>query len=191
MGYSLPEVLEMSPERRAQVEESAGGKPTDLFDAADWKRVTGGQIYDYLATELSEGQPPSNYRRHHRMASAGRGQASDLLRAAGVPGLVQGRDEPWRSTGKNTHNFAVFDDKRIQTVAKFAKEPPFYSAVERHVQNLPLKAAAPDQWKATLSNAPGVKREELEWTRDQRLAGPPVPQGREGPQGQGRGVPAG
>lgn len=48
--------------------------------------------------------------------------------------------------------------------ASFQKDPIFYSAVERHVAQSPMKAAPAAQWKATLANAPGIKREELEWT---------------------------
>lgn len=51
-----------------------------------------------------------------------------------------------------------------QDSLKFSKPPVFYSALERHIDNSTLKAATPEQWKATIKNAPGLKKEEIEWT---------------------------
>jgi len=41
---------------------------------------------------------------------------------------------------------------------------PFYSAVEHTVKNIPQGKMTGDQWLGTLSNKPGVKPEELDWT---------------------------
>ena len=41
--------------------------------------------------------------------------------------------------------------------------PPFYSAVDRTIQNAKQEKATPDQWLGMLRNAPGVKPEEMEW----------------------------
>jgi hypothetical protein len=41
--------------------------------------------------------------------------------------------------------------------------PIFYSAVERLVDQAPMRAASPGQWRATLKNAPGIKQDELNW----------------------------
>lgn len=48
--------------------------------------------------------------------------------------------------------------------ARFQRQAVFYSALERHVANSPMKAAPAAQWKATIANATGIKKEELEWT---------------------------
>ena len=42
-------------------------------------------------------------------------------------------------------------------------EPPFYSAVDRTIQNAKQEKATPDQWLGMLRNAPGVKPEEMQW----------------------------
>lgn len=45
-----------------------------------------------------------------------------------------------------------------------AVEPPFYSALERAMEEIKTKAATPTQWRQTIENAKGVKREEIEWS---------------------------
>jgi len=50
----------------------------------------------------------------------------------------------------------------IEAVAKTA--PTFYSAVEHNVNAIPQAKMTGDQWLGTLSNKPGVKGEELDWT---------------------------
>lgn len=42
-------------------------------------------------------------------------------------------------------------------------QPPFYSTVERVVSESSTARASGSQWLATISKAPGVKREELDW----------------------------
>ncbi len=42
--------------------------------------------------------------------------------------------------------------------------PPFYSAVEAAVRDAPQAAMSPEQWRGYLTNRPGVKKEELDWT---------------------------
>lgn len=42
------------------------------------------------------------------------------------------------------------------------EQPPFYSQVKRIVEEKGPNSASPEQWSATLRNAPGVKAEELE-----------------------------
>jgi hypothetical protein len=42
--------------------------------------------------------------------------------------------------------------------------PTFYSALERFVSQSQTKRASAEQWKATISKAPGIKAEEIEWT---------------------------
>jgi hypothetical protein len=49
-------------------------------------------------------------------------------------------------------------------IAAVAKSNPFYSAVEHAVNNISQPKMNADQWLGTLSNKPGVKLEELEWT---------------------------
>ena len=50
----------------------------------------------------------------------------------------------------------------IEAMAKSAN--PFYSAVEHTVKNIPQGKMTGDQWLGTLSNKPGVKPEEMDWT---------------------------
>lgn len=84
--------------------------------------------------------------RSARQAAAARGET---LRA-GVP-----QEEPGGLFGPTEPE---------QNEIKFNRERVFYSAAERAIEREPTKAATPDQWKATLDNASGVKKEELDWT---------------------------
>lgn len=51
------------------------------------------------------------------------------------------------------------DDRRY-----YQSGNPFYSALTQTVRDSKTKAASADQWWATISKTPGVKKEELEWT---------------------------
>lgn len=46
----------------------------------------------------------------------------------------------------------------------YEREVPLYSAAARAIERSTTKSATPAQWKATLENAQGVKKEELDWT---------------------------
>ena len=50
--------------------------------------------------------------------------------------------------------------------AKAASEvgPVFYSGLERAVDNIKFNKSIPSQWLGTIKNAPGVKKDELEWS---------------------------
>lgn len=50
----------------------------------------------------------------------------------------------------------------IEAAAKTAS--PFYSAVEHTINNIPQTKMTGDQWLGTITNKPGVKGEELDWT---------------------------
>lgn len=48
--------------------------------------------------------------------------------------------------------------------SEIAQAPRFYSALEDAVKDAKIKVGSPQQWFGTLSNNPGVKPSELEWT---------------------------
>lgn len=117
---------------------------------------------------------------HEWLSAAGRGAegepdqtfpVSAAGRAAGTEPAAQEGDLEHRARagggGEDAREGAAPDElsgRPILHLPKFQKAPVFYSAVERHVANSPLKAAPPEQWKATLKNAPGIKQEEMAWT---------------------------
>jgi hypothetical protein len=55
-----------------------------------------------------------------------------------------------------------------EVAAARAAEPkrsdPFYSALEQAVQDAKIKVGSPQQWMGTLSNNPGIKPSEIEWS---------------------------
>ena len=51
-----------------------------------------------------------------------------------------------------------------KTYRSVEKAPTFYSAVEHNVNAIPQSKMTGEQWLGTLSNKPGVKGEELDWT---------------------------
>lgn len=64
--------------------------------------------------------------------------------------------------------FAAFDPDYSESAnllasARLDGRPHFYSAVERTIEAAQTQRAPGAQWWATISKAPGVKREELEW----------------------------
>jgi hypothetical protein len=46
-----------------------------------------------------------------------------------------------------------------------ARQPVFYSALNEAIRTHPMKEASPDQWLGTIKNLPGVKAEELQWSK--------------------------
>jgi hypothetical protein len=46
----------------------------------------------------------------------------------------------------------------------FARAPAFYSDLSRQVDAVKTESAAPAQWKATIANLKGVKKDEIEWS---------------------------
>lgn len=55
-------------------------------------------------------------------------------------------------------------DGSILPSAMTPSAQPFYSGLARAVSSLKQEKASPEQWAATISRLPGVKKEELEWT---------------------------
>jgi hypothetical protein len=62
-------------------------------------------------------------------------------------------------------------DLKVAPLAAWAEEyrqsdakPIFYSELERAIEKTTQAKASPEQWLATLSKTPGVKKEEIEWT---------------------------
>lgn len=86
------------------------------------------------------------------------------------PSPPEGYSEPATSTGSGGEGEAQAASEAAalatpnRSALKFAREGVFYSAAQRAIDNNSTKAATPDQWKATLDNASGVKKEELDWT---------------------------
>jgi len=58
----------------------------------------------------------------------------------------------------------LFADSSKEAAALQANKPTFYSAVEHNVNAIPQAKMTGEQWLGTLSNKPGVKGEELDWT---------------------------
>lgn len=58
----------------------------------------------------------------------------------------------------------LFADSSKEGAAIQANKPTFYSAVEHNLNTIPQSKMTGDQWLGTLSNKPGVKGEELDWT---------------------------
>ena len=59
---------------------------------------------------------------------------------------------------------ALKADSSKEGAALQANKPTFYSAVEHNVNAIPQSKMTGDQWLGTLSNKPGVKPEEMQWT---------------------------
>lgn len=49
-------------------------------------------------------------------------------------------------------------------LAQAERGPRFYSELQRQVEGLKQEAASPEQWKGTVKNLKGVKREEVKWS---------------------------
>jgi hypothetical protein len=98
---------------------------------------------------------PEEYNALNGLAKKNGGYYSSFRGRGAIPGF-QFKSEAQRD--------AFLRDAGDVSDAKFAKAPVFYSALERHIDASTLKAATPEQWKATIRNAPGLKKEELEWT---------------------------
>jgi hypothetical protein len=60
----------------------------------------------------------------------------------------------------------IFDPQKVRLAQEYnqSENPIFYSELERAVENSSQAKASPQQWLATLSKTPGVKKEEIEWT---------------------------
>lgn len=99
-------------------------------------------------------------------------QIAGALKASGPAAVTDGGNAgvAHNDTVADTSTASTFDpaDPRIlyQSEAELAKAKPelFYSAAERFVAEKGPGKASPQQWANTLKNAPGVKKEELEWS---------------------------
>jgi hypothetical protein len=93
------------------------------------------------------------------------------LKAAGFDGAIHG------GFGENDGEteYRVFDEAQIKSAFNrgtfdagdpriLFQSDPFYSALQRAVEQSPLTKAPAAQWMATLSKTPGVKKEEIEIT---------------------------
>lgn len=65
---------------------------------------------------------------------------------------------------KSVFNGGAFDPADPRILYQSADSPIYFSALGRAVGNSNTTRASADQWLATINNAPGVKREEVEWS---------------------------
>lgn len=74
-----------------------------------------------------------------------------------------GADQPLR--GGDEAPGGLFDTEARNQRELFQRDPaaPFYSAVDRAVENTKLEKGTPEQWLGTIRNTAGVKAEEMEW----------------------------
>ena len=72
-------------------------------------------------------------------------------------------DQPLR--GGDQAPGGLFDEDARNQRELFQRDPagPFYSAVEKAVDNVKLEKGSPEQWLGTIRNATGVKPEEMQW----------------------------
>lgn len=85
-----------------------------------------------------------------------------FLATAEEMGLPEIRTEIDRLRRYQEEAFGVRDQDPEEDMP-FWSRSPFYSAVERFVAQSTTQRASGSQWWATISKAPGVKREELDW----------------------------
>jgi hypothetical protein len=89
-------------------------------------------------------------------------------------GEAPGNQDTASKAGPDTEGYAQNVGEKVDEINLAVREiggelhqsenPIFYSELERAVENSSQAKASPQQWLATLSKTPGVKKEEIEWT---------------------------
>jgi Fe2+ transport system protein FeoA len=158
---SLPEGWESEPHVPEAYREPAAGPELPGEDGSAAPANAGRQLTtermnlggETVDQGVMPGMEPSA-----RQAAAARDGPLRARAPQEEPGGIFAQAEP--------NPFAMFDPDHDPNKPMFqrAGSPVFYSAAERVVDQSPMKAAPPEQWKATLKNAAGVKREELDWS---------------------------
>jgi len=146
-------------------------RPALKYEGKVYKAPTGGQHLDALPPEVRNtymrqalnGDDISNFDfgfMNHKGQFLNREAALDYA-------VEQGLVDPAtaRQGALTTDNLLMSDTSQPgAAVAGLARAEPFYSAVERSVQNAPQPKMQGEQWANWLKNQPGVKPDELEWT---------------------------
>lgn len=146
-------------------------RPALKYEGKIYKAPMGGQHLDALPLEVRNtymrqalnGDDISNFDfgfMNHKGQFLNREAALDYA-------VEQGLVDPAtaRQGALTTDNLLMSDTSQPgAAVAGLARAEPFYSAVERSVQNAPQAKMQGEQWANWLKNQPGVKPDELEWT---------------------------
>ena len=107
--------------------------------------------------------------------TAGREALAPSAAAAKAAGI----EVPERAAASPVATLASDTAKPGAAAAVAEHAPPFYSALERQVAEVPQETMTGKQWLSTLQNRGGVKSEELDWTGARKLleenADKPVP----------------
>lgn len=170
-GYVLPDgrMLDFSEEgggggrtedhRAVERLDGINGSRADAM--VDFMNRTGAIRVDFSSGMFETQRPPTDKQIRTAVRAAREADRPLMLEASRPDGSPRASFELERPTAEAVKRF--FDENRAGEAPSFQRAP-FYSALERHVGNLSLKSATPDQWKATIDNATGVKKEEVEWT---------------------------
>ncbi len=162
---SIPDRLapisaDLDPQPAQRIEVSRAAKPATSFE-------TGQTVHSKTGEDLFVASPrvrvsSDDYKATLAIAKGHDGYYSSWRGPGAIPGF-QFKTEADRQ--------AFLDETNAQRRAEisgdgasFDRAVPLYSAVQRTVERSQQKVATPEQWRSTLENAPGVKREELEWT---------------------------
>ncbi len=118
-----------------------------------------GQIHDDIAAALAKAGRPIEQYQYEYGAGDGHGGwvMTGSLRRVGdqFEGDRPGIDESVVLDTPHRRPLEIYNQTDVQ--------PPFFSTVERVIENDQTARASGEQWLATISKAPGVKREELDW----------------------------
>ena len=155
--------------RRALL-ELAGGLPADgraAFRQAMARRATGQDVYAFLAQRAAGADASAEG------VQKGQRAASELLLAHGIPGLRY-LDGDSRNAGEGSHNYVIWDEglltpEAAQIAPQYSRKlaDGFYSALQKAVENAPMKAGDAQAWKQYLTgqiNKGAVKEDEVFWS---------------------------
>ena len=141
------------PAAPAGVAAAPGGAPAVGFDLGETIHGKTGQPV-FVAT-IGSRVERDEYQRINEIARANGGYYSSFRGGNAIPGFQF-------PTAEARARFVDTVNGRGPLAQVWVE--PFYSALERAVEASTTTRARADQWKATLSRTPGVKKEELEWS---------------------------
>lgn len=144
-------------------------RPALKYENKIYKAPIGGQHLDALPAHLVDdfqakamnGEDINSYNfgfMNHKGQFLDREKALDY---AIKEGLV---DQSAGQYGALTSTLMADSSKPGTAIEAMAKTAPFYSALEHNVNAIQQGKMSGDQWLGTLSNKPGVKPEEMDWT---------------------------
>jgi hypothetical protein len=143
-----------------------------LSDAEDEAfRAEGATGDSYLqAREAGDAFTAEWRQQSNSLAAQARARATEIFRERGVDTVTIANDVGSKGTSTETV-IAISGDQIVSARPEdhlrtlYQSQPElFYSALERFVVDKGQNKASPRQWINTLTNAPGVKKEELEWS---------------------------